>query len=239
MPPKYDRRAQTQRTESRSNLVGKFTTSVRRFVQDVEFDHTREGAVQTSERVFMAQQKVTNSYNTVKNALIQLHERYEASKTENNMLQRYQLFKKMVKEVISLDTQYWVLLELPRQEKQEQVNAYVLRACATLEKASESRTQDASARAAAEEALRDRKQRLDGMSVQEIEDENSQSINDLYRLLKKYGNLRSIVHSLQVAYTDSKVYPFVPRYSMLKDMIKCVLREPGYMEVCHEDISRT
>lgn len=147
--------------------------------------------------------------------------------------------QKMVKEVISLDTQYWVLLELPRQEKQEQVNAYVLRACATLEKASESRTQDASARAAAEEALRDRKQRLDGMSVQEIEDENSQSINDLYRLLKKYGNLRSIVHSLQVAYTDSKVYPFVPRYSMLKDMIKCVLREPGYMEVCHEDISRT
>ncbi|EEC06794.1 conserved hypothetical protein [Ixodes scapularis] len=67
----------------------------------------------------------------------------------------------MVKDVTCLDTQYWVLLELPRQEKQEQVNAYVLRACATLEKASESRTQDATARAQADEEARERKQRLD------------------------------------------------------------------------------
>ncbi|KAH7978518.1 hypothetical protein HPB49_005794 [Dermacentor silvarum] len=69
----------------------------------------------------------------------------------------------MVKDVTCLDTQYWVLLELPRQEKQEQVNAYVLRACATLEKASESRTQDAAARATADEEARERKQRLDGL----------------------------------------------------------------------------
>ncbi|KAH7932319.1 hypothetical protein HPB51_029372 [Rhipicephalus microplus] len=67
----------------------------------------------------------------------------------------------MVKDVTCLDTQYWVLLDLPRQEKQEQVNAYVLRACATLEKASESRTQDAAARATADEEARERKQRLD------------------------------------------------------------------------------
>lgn len=239
MPPKYDRRAQTRRTEGRSNLVGKFTTSVKKFVQDVEFDHTREGAVQTSERLFMAEQKVSESYQTVKCALIKLHERYEASKAERNIVHRYALFKAMVKDVTCLDTQYWVLLELPRQEKQEQVNAYVLRACATLEKASESRTQDAAARATADEEARERKQRLDGMTVQEIEEENAQTINDLYRLLKKYSNLRGIVHGLQIAYTDAKVYPFIPRYNMLKDMIKCVLRDPSYMEVCHEDISRT
>ncbi|KAH6948718.1 hypothetical protein HPB50_026019 [Hyalomma asiaticum] len=77
------------------------------------------------------------------------------------------------------------------------------------------------------------------MTVQEIEEENAQTINDLYRLLKKYSNLRGIVHGLQIAYTDAKVYPFIPRYNMLKDMIKCVLRDPSYMEVCHEDISRT
>ncbi|CAN8019464.1 unnamed protein product, partial [Ixodes persulcatus] len=150
-----------------SNLVGKFTTSVKKFVQDVEFDHTREGAVQTSERLFMAQAKVSESYQTVKCALIRLHERYEASKPERNIVRRYALFKAstlrsaMVKDVTCLDTQYWVLLELPRQEKQEQVNAYVLRACATLEKASESRTQDATARAQADEEARERKQRLD------------------------------------------------------------------------------
>ncbi|KAH6948720.1 hypothetical protein HPB50_026021 [Hyalomma asiaticum] len=76
-----------------SNLVGKFTTSVKKFVQDVEFDHTREGAVQTSERLFMAEQKVSESYQTVKCALIKLHERYEASKAERNIVHRYALFK--------------------------------------------------------------------------------------------------------------------------------------------------
>jgi len=33
---------------------------------------------------------------------------------------------------------------------------------------------------------------------------------------------------------NSKVYPIVPRYSMLKDMIKTAMRDPNYMEVCHE-----
>lgn len=28
------------------------------------------------------------------------------------------------------------------------------------------------------------------------------------------------------------------RYNMLKDMIKGVLRDPNYMEVCHEDINQ-
>lgn len=187
----------------------------------------------------LSQQKISESYQTVRSALIQLHERYEASKAET-VVRRYALFKAMVKDVICLDTQYWVLLDLPKQEKQEQVTSYVLRACATLEKASESRVQDASkANSRAEEEARERKQRLDSMSVQEIEEENSQSINDLYRLLKKYSNLRGIVHGLQISYTDAKVYPFIPRYNMLKDMIKCVLRDPCYMEVCHEDRGRT
>lgn len=56
-------------------------------------DHTREGAVQTSERLFMAEQKVSESYQTVKCALIKLHERYEASKAERNIVHRYALFK--------------------------------------------------------------------------------------------------------------------------------------------------
>ncbi|KAG0414299.1 hypothetical protein HPB47_008548 [Ixodes persulcatus] len=56
-------------------------------------NHTREGAVQTSERLFMAQAKVSESYQTVKCALIRLHERYEASKPERNIVRRYALFK--------------------------------------------------------------------------------------------------------------------------------------------------
>ena len=33
---------------------------------------------------------------------------------------------------------------------------------------------------------------------------------------------------------SSKVYPIIPRYAMLKDMVKTVMRDPNYMEVCHE-----
>lgn len=40
--------------------------------------------------------------------------------------------------------------------------------------------------------------------------------------------------SLQADYGNSKVYPIIPRYTMLKDMIKDIMHDPDYMEVCHE-----
>lgn len=41
----------------------------------------------------------------------------------------------MIKEVIKLDTQYWVLIEIIKQEKHEQSDSYVIRCCSVLEKA--------------------------------------------------------------------------------------------------------
>ena len=86
-------------------------------------DNTREGAVQTNERLRLVTAKVTVSYNTVKGALIGMHERYENSKAERNVFRRYALLKAIVKEVIQLDAQYWLLLDVPKQDKQEQVSA--------------------------------------------------------------------------------------------------------------------
>lgn len=40
--------------------------------------------------------------------------------------------------------------------------------------------------------------------------------------------------SFQSDYVMSKVYPMFPRYTMLKDMIKDIMTDPDYMEVCHE-----
>jgi len=74
------------------------------------------------------------------------------------------------------------------------------------------------------------------MSVQAIEEENKKSFNHIYRLLKRYNNLRNTIHELRVTYMDVKIYPLIPRYFILKDMIKNVLRHPSYMEVYHEDI---
>ncbi|PRD36651.1 UNVERIFIED_CONTAM: hypothetical protein NCL1_07970 [Trichonephila clavipes] len=85
-------------------------------------NNTREGAVQTNERLRLVTGKVSVSYNTVKSALTGLHERYESSKAERNVFRRYALLKGIVKEVIQLDAQYWLLLDVPKQDKQEQID---------------------------------------------------------------------------------------------------------------------
>ncbi|GIY20624.1 hypothetical protein CEXT_577421 [Caerostris extrusa] len=43
-------------------------------------------------------------------------------KAERNVFRRYALLKAIVKEVIQLDAQYWLLLDVPKQDKQEQVS---------------------------------------------------------------------------------------------------------------------
>lgn len=73
----------------------------------------------------------------------------------------------MIKTVIKLDTQYWVLLDVPKQEKQEQMSVYVLRCCSSLEKALDTRTSDgaktkAERQAEEDQREKDRKQRFDG-----------------------------------------------------------------------------
>jgi hypothetical protein len=71
----------------------------------------------------------------------------------------------MVKEVVNLDTQYWILLDVPKQEKQEQVTTYFLRTCSSLEKAGDSKTVDGAYQpkpAEEEEKAKERRQRLEG-----------------------------------------------------------------------------
>jgi len=110
------------------------------------------------------------------------------------------------------------------------------------------------------------------MTTAQIEHENTQLINDLYRLLKKYLGLRHLIRVLKVSqsmrrqwadltsrenfltclyvlcplrfllqeeYGSSKMYPIFPRYTMLKDMIKGIMHDPDYMEVCHETLANS
>lgn len=46
---------------------------------------------------------------------------------------------------------------------------------------------------------KERLERLDPMTTQQIEHENTQMINDLYRLLKKYQGLRNLIRELKVS----------------------------------------
>lgn len=63
-------------------------------------------------------------------------------------------------DVIKLETQYWTLVDIPRQEKQETVPAFVLRACAIMEKTHKSGEGVKTSARLAEEA-ECRKERID------------------------------------------------------------------------------
>lgn len=50
---------------------------------------------------------------------------------------------------------------------------------------------------------KERLERLDPMTTSQIEHENTQMINDLYRLLKKYQGLRNLIRELKVSLIDA------------------------------------
>lgn len=104
-----------------------------------------------------------------------------------------------MQEVVKLETEYWTLVEIPKQEKQETVPAFVMRACSIMEKTqkSEQKTPQKLTEEAADK--RERLERLDPMTISQIEHENTQMINDLYRLLKKYQGLRNLIRELKVS----------------------------------------
>ncbi|ERL92093.1 hypothetical protein D910_09414, partial [Dendroctonus ponderosae] len=241
-----------------TNLVGKFTQSVRRIVQDVKDEGTTSGAtkeevIETNERLRAVRVRMDESYDTAKKALVGLMTKYNESKNVHNVFQRYTLLKSMIKDVTRLETQYWTLVDIPKQEKQETVPAFVLRACSIMEKTQKSGEGVKTSTRLAEEAVekKERIERLESkfnpdqspknilvstadMTTSQIDGENTQMTNDLYRLLKKYSGLRNLIRQLKTEYTNAKIYPMVIRYSMLKDMIKDIMLHPDYMEVCHE-----
>ncbi|XP_048524218.1 uncharacterized protein LOC109540150 [Dendroctonus ponderosae] len=235
------RRANERPPTRSTNLVGKFTQSVRRIVQDVKDEGTTSGAtkeevIETNERLRAVRVRMDESYDTAKKALVGLMTKYNESKNVHNVFQRYTLLKSMIKDVTRLETQYWTLVDIPKQEKQETVPAFVLRACSIMEKTQKSGEGVKTSTRLAEEAVekKERIERLENMTTSQIDGENTQMTNDLYRLLKKYSGLRNLIRQLKTEYTNAKIYPMVIRYSMLKDMIKDIMLHPDYMEVCHE-----
>lgn len=85
-----------------SNLVGKFTQSVRRIVQDVKDEgtasgQTKEEVIETNERLRAVRIRLDESYDTAKKALVTLMAKYNDSKSVHNIFQRYNLLKAMIK----------------------------------------------------------------------------------------------------------------------------------------------
>ena len=66
--------------------------------------------------------------------------------------------------MVRLEQQYWTLLEVPKQDKQEAVSSYVLRACSALEKV-QVKPADRDKPMESEEKIREEKERLEGLSA--------------------------------------------------------------------------
>lgn len=65
-----------------------------------------------------------------------------------------------LQDVIRLETQYWTLVDIPKQEKQETVPAFVLRACSIMEKTQKSGEGVKTSAKLAEEA-QEKRERID------------------------------------------------------------------------------
>lgn len=83
-------------------MVGKFTQSVRRIVQDVKDEGTASGStkeevIETNERLRAVRIRLDESYDTAKKALVTLMGKYNDSKSVHNIFQRYNLLKAMIK----------------------------------------------------------------------------------------------------------------------------------------------
>lgn len=84
------------------NLVGKFTQSVRRIVQDATEDGSgsgmsRDEVIETNERLRAVRLRLEESYDTAKKALVSLMNKYGDSKVHRNIFNRYPLLKVMIK----------------------------------------------------------------------------------------------------------------------------------------------
>lgn len=112
-----------------TNLVGKFTQSVRRIVQDVKDEGTasmginlllqkntslthfkylggmsREDVIDSNERLRAVRLRLEESYETAKKALVNLMNKYGDSKSQRNIFNRYPLLKIMIKVFIQYNT---------------------------------------------------------------------------------------------------------------------------------------
>lgn len=216
----------------------RFGQSIKRVVREVKEDsgvaESRDVLVERHNRLSAAIRVLTEAYQLSLATLVTLHNKYLRSKEVKNVFNRYALLREMIKEAVKIETSWWALLELPKQNRAENFGTYVLRVCNAVDCVRIPSTCDSTAFKETEEEREARVERVNEMTSKQVHDENEAMSNNMYRLLKKYQAIRSILKTLNNEYSDSKLYPMFPRYNILKDMIKDVTHHPDYMEHRHE-----
>uniref|UniRef100_A0AC34FGI0 Uncharacterized protein n=1 Tax=Panagrolaimus sp. ES5 TaxID=591445 RepID=A0AC34FGI0_9BILA len=205
----------------------------------------RENLITTVYKQHRTRAKILEPYRRLKNALKNMQDEYLQSK-DNNVFLRYNNMKHMIHEVILLEKQYWQLVDIPPQEVSESPNTYVLKIINLLD---EKGGQPPAIKSGGIASLlgatminvadRTKDQNLHEQirtkSTDELRKECDRLYTELYKLIRKYLGLRRVVQDLTESFQDTRFYPIVPRYPLLKTMIKRVLRAPAFAEICHEE----
>ncbi|CAD5226626.1 unnamed protein product [Bursaphelenchus xylophilus] len=201
---------------------------------------SRDGLVATVYKQYRTRAKLLEPYRRIKNALKKMQDDYSEAK-DHNIFLRYTHMQHMVHEVVLLEKQYWQLIDVPPHEVSETPNSYVLRVMTLLDEKSNVVKSGGIASLLGTtiniaEKTKDQSfyENIRAMSTDDLRRECDRLYTELYKLIRKYQNLRSVVRELTEAYQDSRYYPIMPRYYLLKNMIKRVLRAPAFSEVCHE-----
>ncbi|UMM27403.1 hypothetical protein L5515_010706 [Caenorhabditis briggsae] len=203
---------------------------------------SRDTLITTAYRLHRTRWRILEPYRRIKNSLKKLQEDYLKSK-EANALMRYVKLGQSVREVAMLEKQYWKLLNIPAQDPTEDANCYVVKIIELLEEtptqlpptrgigALLQSTIGKPAESNVDTALYDS---LKARKSEDLVKECEALYAQLYRLTKKYLGLRRLIKELTDKYDSSRMFPIVPRYAMLKKMIKATLRAPEFAEICHE-----
>lgn len=189
---------------------------------------------------YRTKQHIDKSYQKLKGAMVKLHDDYIQMKGRN-IFSKYTELEHMIREVIMLEKQYWQLIDLPVYEPSEPANDYVSRVMELIaNKKIWSSTRNGIASLLSATLIVDNAaetiiyKQLRGLSASDLKDECDRMYVELYKLSRKYLALRKILQELNSNFHLSRFLPIIPRYNLLKSMVKSVVREPAFIEMYHE-----
>ncbi|XP_055343373.1 uncharacterized protein LOC129591660 [Paramacrobiotus metropolitanus] len=227
-----DRRDSSRRKKT---LLGKLSSAVQDFVADEEEVKLRLATICIHESVIGTMEKIADSFEIVHAALTNLRSQNAKLNETWNIYVRYQMMKQMIKDVLKLNEESSKILFIPQQDPGEVPLAYAQRLVNVINADKKASLDSSHLDPKKTNELKDK---FDGVSIEEINEENNILHSDLFKMAKRYLNLRSLVNGLQQDYTAAKGYPFFPRYNMLRAMINDLMRSPVFIELCAEDMTQ-
>uniref|UniRef100_A0A914M4B3 Uncharacterized protein n=1 Tax=Meloidogyne incognita TaxID=6306 RepID=A0A914M4B3_MELIC len=196
---------------------------------------------------YRATSRLSEPYKRLRNAIKRMEEEYSRSK-QHNLIMRYMRMQKMIYELVQVEREYWLMVDIPPQAISETPQEYAIRVANLLDEQygrNETSPKPGGAIAQLLGTTMCIAERAKGStllntlrmkSMEDLRNLMGQLSTELYRLIHKYLTLRTAVKDLSRAYQHTRYYPLVPRYNLLKAMIKRIIRSSPISEDDHPKI---